>query len=99
MNGIPTSAVSAAKAATVLFTLSKKSAPLPLGKTVLEAAEDVGVKIDYSCRVGTCGTCKTKLLSGSVTIEAEEGLNPGDMENGWILACQAKARSDIAVEA
>ena len=68
-------------------------------KTVLEAAEDVAVKIDYSCRVGTCGTCKTKLLSGSVTMEAEEGLNPGDMENGWILACQAKARSDIAVEA
>ena len=66
---------------------------------MLEAAEDVGVKIDYSCRVGTRGTCKTKLLSGSVTMEVEEGLNPGDMENGWILACQAKARSDIAVEA
>jgi ferredoxin-NADP reductase len=99
VNGIPAPAVSAGKVPTVMFTRSGKSAPLPPGKTVLEASEDVGVNIDYSCRVGTCGTCKTKLVSGSVTMEVEEGLDPGDKQQGWILACQAKATADIAVEA
>ncbi len=33
--------------------------------------EDVGVDIDYSCRVGTCGVCKVKLLSGAVTMEID----------------------------
>jgi len=72
---------------------------MPPGMTLLEAAENAGVSIDYSCRVGTCGTCKTKLVSGSVTMEVEEGLEPGEKEQGWILACQAKASADIAVEA
>jgi len=98
VNGIPPTAVSAAKIPTVTFTLSGKYAPMPPGKTVLEASEDAGVSIDYSCRVGTCGTCKTKLVSGSVTMEVEEGLDPGEKELGWILACQAKATADIAVE-
>jgi hypothetical protein len=32
-------------------------------------------------------------------MEVEEGLDPGDKEQGWILACQAKATADIALEA
>ncbi len=99
VNGVRLPAASAGGVATVKFTVSGKSAPLPPGKTVLEASEDVGVNIDYSCRVGTCGTCKVRLVSGSVAMEVEEGLDPGDKEQGWILACQAKASADIAVEA
>jgi len=72
---------------------------MPSGRTFLDAAESAGVNIDFSCRVGTCGTCKTKLVSGSVTMEVEEGLDAGEKEQGWILACQAKATGDIAVEA
>ena len=99
VNGILPAAVSAARTPTVAFTLSRKSAPMPPGRTLLEAAEGAGVNIDYSCRVGTCGTCKTKLVSGSVTMEVDEGLDPGEKEQGWILACEAKATADIAVEA
>lgn len=98
-NGLPSAPVVAGKAPAVTFTLSRKSAPLPPEKTVLEAAEEVGVNIAYSCRVGTCGTCKSKLASGSVTMEVDEGLEPGDKELGWILACQARATADIMVEA
>jgi ferredoxin len=67
--------------------------------TVLEAAESVGVQIDNSCRSGTCGTCKVKLISGTVSMEVEDALEPGEKEQGWILACQAKATVDLAVEA
>lgn len=84
---------------TVSFSLSDKSAPLPHEKTVLDVADEIGVDIDNSCRVGTCGTCRVKLLSGSVTMAVEEGLEPGDKENGIILACQAKAISNVTVEA
>lgn len=99
-NGAVARAVTgAAKLSTVTFTLSQKSAPLPPGKTILEASEDVGVNIDFSCRSGTCGTCKVKLVSGSVTMEVDEGLEPEEKEQGFVLACQAKATADVAVEA
>ena len=72
---------------------------LPPDKSILEASEDVGVNIDYSCRVGTCGICKTKLLSGSVTMEVEDALTEEDKTNNIILACQAKATGDVSVDA
>lgn len=88
-----------AKVAVVTFANSRRSAVLPPTKTVLEAAEDVGVNIEYSCRVGTCGVCRTKLLSGAVTMEVEDGLEQGDKSNNIILACQARTTADIAVDA
>lgn len=84
---------------TVLFTISSKTAPLPADVTVLEVAEHIGVSIDYSCRVGTCGACKVKLRKGTVTMAVEDGLPPGDKASGIILACQAKATESLEVEA
>jgi ferredoxin-NADP reductase len=89
----------AAAAATVTFSLAGKSAPLPPGETILEVADAAGVWIDNSCRVGTCGTCKVKLLSGNVTMEVQDGLEPEDEAQGFILACQAKSAGNVAVEA
>ncbi len=84
---------------TVAFSLSDKSAPLPPDRVILDVADQIGVEIDNSCRVGTCGTCRIKLLSGTVTMAVEEGLEPGDKEQGIILACQAKSTSNVVVEA
>jgi ferredoxin-NADP reductase len=84
---------------TVNFSLSDKSAPLPPDKTVLDVADALGVYIDNSCRVGTCGTCRVKLLKGKVTMEVQDGLEPGDREKNIILACQAKSTGNITVEA
>lgn len=88
-----------ATSAICTFARSKKTAVLPPDKTVLEASEDVGVNIEYSCRIGTCGICKTKLLSGSVTMEVQEALADEDKANNIILACQAKAVADVVVDA
>ena len=84
---------------TVTFTLSGKAAPLPPGTTVLEAAEHIGVPLDSSCRVGTCGTCKVMLRKGSVTMAVEDALDPEEKAHGLILACQAMATGNIEVEA
>ena len=89
----------AGAAAACTFTRSGKKALLTPEKTVLEAAEEIGVAIDYSCRQGFCGVCRTRLVSGQVTMAVEDGLSAQDKAAGYILACQAKSASDIAVEA
>jgi ferredoxin-NADP reductase len=83
----------------VTFSVSDKSAPLPSDKVILDVADEIGVEIDNSCRVGTCGTCRVKLLSGQVTMAVEDGLQPGDKEKNIILACQAKSPGNVVVEA
>jgi ferredoxin-NADP reductase len=83
----------------VTFSLSDKSAPLPPDKAILDVADEIGVEIDNSCRVGTCGTCRVKLLSGQVTMAVQDGLEPGDKGKNIILACQAKSTGNVVVEA
>ena len=86
-------------AAQIRFAVSGKTGALLPNQPVLEAAEAIGVDIDYSCRVGICGVCKIKLLEGAVTMAVEEGLEPSDKERALILACQAKSTSNVVVEA
>jgi ferredoxin-NADP reductase/DMSO/TMAO reductase YedYZ heme-binding membrane subunit len=85
--------------ASVTFARSGKSAPVPAGQTVLEAAEALGVSINYDCRAGICGQCKTKLLAGRVDMEAEDALNAMDRANNLILSCQARCIDQVVVEA
>jgi ferredoxin-NADP reductase len=85
--------------ATVRFAKSGKVAALPPDKSVLEVAEGAGVSIDYSCRVGVCGVCKTHLLEGNVTMEVQDALTADDRTNGLILACQARSIGNLVVEA
>ena len=85
--------------ATIQFGKSGKSGTLAPDQSVLEAAEAIGVAIDFSCRVGTCGTCVVPLTSGTVTMEVEEGLPPDQKAKGIILACQAKSTGNLVVDA
>lgn len=97
---LPTDDATQATHATVRFVTSGKSAPLAPTATVLEAADDAGVNIDNSCRAGTCGSCKVRLLKGEVTMDVEDALDDADRQAGVILACQAKSRGgDLEVEA
>ncbi len=89
----------ASAGATVEFTKSGKSGALAPDQSVLEAAEAIGVSIDFVCRVGTCGTCVVPLTSGTVTMAVEEGLPADQKAKGIILACQAKSPSALVVEA
>lgn len=64
--------------------------------TLLELAEANGVEIDYACRQGSCGSCRTKCLSGKVRMD-EADLTDEEREQGWILACVAVAESDVVL--
>ncbi len=92
-------AVPCDSAGTVTFTVSGNCAPLSSDKSILEMADEVGVEIDNACRSGTCGSCKVKLLSGKVTMDIEDALDPEEKADGIILGCQAKAEKAIVVEA
>lgn len=83
----------------VEFTLSEKAVPISADQTVLEAAEDNDIEIDNSCRTGSCGACKVKMLTGEVEMDVEDALEEDEKASGVILACQAKAKSDLKIEA
>jgi ferredoxin-NADP reductase len=79
--------------------LDMKSGDSPPEQTVLELSEELGIGIDYSCRVGTCGVCKVKMTSGEVEQEVQDALDDDDKANNIILACQAKPKGEVTVEA
>ena len=85
--------------ATVVFSKSDKEFLLPAGSTLLEAAEAVSVPLESACRVGTCGTCKVKVLTGKTAMRRDDCLSSREIRDGIVLACQAVARSsDIVIE-
>jgi len=92
-------AASTEVAGKVVFQASDTTAPVLVGATILDAADDAGVFIDNACRSGTCGSCRVKLLSGRVKMAVEDALTKEDKAEGYILACQAKIRSDVKVDA
>jgi ferredoxin-NADP reductase/DMSO/TMAO reductase YedYZ heme-binding membrane subunit len=78
---------------------SGKSVALDPDKVLLEIAEEAGVNIDYECRSGICGRCKTRLLSGRVTMETQDALTDEEKAKNIILMCQAKASGRVTVDA
>jgi ferredoxin-NADP reductase len=81
------------------FSRTAKSVALAPDKSLLEMAEDAGVNIDFECRSGICGRCKTRLLGGCVTMETQDALDDEDKANNFILMCQARATEPVTVEA
>lgn len=83
----------------VTFSKNNKSAKIHVDQTILELSEELGIGIEFSCRVGTCGLCKVKMTSGDVDMTVQDALDSDDKKNGFILACQAKPKGAVAVEA
>jgi ferredoxin-NADP reductase len=88
-----------ASTASIRFARSNKRLDGVGARTVLELAESLGIALPYDCRSGLCGQCKTRLLSGSVVMASEDALDTLDRANGLILACQARCRDDVVVDA
>lgn len=69
-------------------------------QTVLESALKAGIAYPHDCTVGTCGSCRSRLLSGKVDAITPFGytLSREELEAGYILACQAVPESDLEIE-
>jgi 3-ketosteroid 9alpha-monooxygenase subunit B len=59
------------------------------GDTILEAARRVGLKPPFNCQAGNCGTCIAFLDQGKVGMRANNILSAEEVDEGWILTCQA----------
>ena len=70
-------------------------------RSVLEAALAAGLNVPHSCRSGHCSSCKARLVSGEIHYPRGRtvGLTAQEAEQGYVLLCQARPRSDLKVEA
>lgn len=59
------------------------------GQSILDGALAVGADLPYACKGGVCCTCKAKLVTGEVRMDAAWGLEPDEIAAGYILTCQS----------
>lgn len=71
------------------------------GQTVLEAALTAHVNLPHSCKGGSCGSCRARLIDGRIDYPRgrPRGLTDAEMAERYVLLCQAVALSDLTVEA
>lgn len=80
---------------TVIMDGHKKRFEMPRsGTNIVDAAAEQGIELPYSCKGGVCATCRTHLRSGKVDMATNYGLEPWEVEKGFVLACQSTPTSD-----
>lgn len=67
------------------------------GITILEAAIEAGVDAPFSCKGAVCCTCRAKVLEGQVSMTANFALTDAEVEEGFILTCQAHPLTETVV--
>lgn len=77
--------------ATILLELDGEHHVIPCepGQTVLDAAEQIGIELPYSCREGMCASCMCEVIEGSVKLNNNDVLDERDLANQLTLSCQA----------
>lgn len=76
-------------AVTVVVDGDEDTFNLSPDKSILDGAMDAGIDVPYSCRGGVCSSCKAKVTEGSATMRLNYSLTDKDVEEGFVLTCQA----------
>jgi ring-1,2-phenylacetyl-CoA epoxidase subunit PaaE len=67
------------------------------GESILDAALAEGADLPFACKGGVCCTCKAKLVEGEVKMDVVYGLEPDEIEAGFILTCQSHPQTKTVV--
>ena len=62
--------------------------------SILDAALRAGADLPYACKGGVCATCKCKVLQGQVEMAINYSLEQDEIDNGYVLSCQARPLTD-----
>tara|TARA_A100001015_G_scaffold1704_1_gene2266 strand:+ start:285 stop:647 length:363 start_codon:yes stop_codon:yes gene_type:complete len=69
------------------------------GRTsLLQELREQGVDLPYGCQYGGCITCAAKLIKGEVDQKSQVALNNRQINNGYIILCVAKPKTDCTIE-
>jgi ring-1,2-phenylacetyl-CoA epoxidase subunit PaaE len=67
------------------------------GMSILDASMDAGADVPFSCKGGVCCVCKAKVIEGEVEMDQNFSLSEEEVEQGFILTCQAHPKSSSVV--